>query len=84
MGVFEVFSKTEKEVVLGENDKHLDFRFSLFLEPDGQTKHFFISTVDTYNHWSGRLYFLVVKHFHRMIVPTMLKGIIKELENKNH
>ncbi|MFJ1378464.1 DUF2867 domain-containing protein [Capnocytophaga canimorsus] len=82
MGVFEVFSKTDKEVVLGENDKHLDFRVSLFLEPNGQAKNIFIATVVTYNHWFGRFYFSIIKHFHRLIVPSMLKRIVKEMERK--
>lgn len=82
MGVFEVFTKTDNEVVLGENDKHLDFRVSLFLQPNGQSKNIFIATVVTYNNRFGRLYFAIVKHFHRLIVPTMLNRIAKEMERK--
>ena len=32
LGLFKVFAKTENEVILGEADKHLNFRVSLFLE----------------------------------------------------
>lgn len=82
MGIFEIFAKTEKEVILGENDKHLNFRVSLFLEPKGQTKNIIIATVVAYNNWFGRFYFSIVKHFHKLIVPTMLKRMIKEMERK--
>jgi hypothetical protein len=32
MGLFKVFSRTGHEVVIGEDDKHLNFSVSLFLE----------------------------------------------------
>ena len=32
VGLFKVFDKTENEMVLGEDDKHLNFRISLFLD----------------------------------------------------
>ncbi len=76
LGLFKVFSKTEKEVVLGEDDKHLDFRVSLYLEASSLT----ITTTVVFNNWYGRIYFLPVQPFHRFIVPAMLKNIIKELE----
>jgi Protein of unknown function (DUF2867) len=38
IGLFRVFSKSEHEIVMGENDKHLDFRISVWLEPQGSSK----------------------------------------------
>lgn len=83
LGLFKVFSKTNNEVVLGKDDKHLNFRVSLFLDRQINNidkKTLTISTTVKFNNWFGRLYFLPVKPFHKFIVPTMLKGIIKELE----
>lgn len=83
LGLFKVFSRTENEVVIGEDDKHLNFRVSLFIEnhkTELNKKNIIISTTAEFNNWFGRLYFLPVKPFHKLIVPTMLKGIIKELE----
>jgi hypothetical protein len=78
-----VFFKTENEVILGEDYKHLNFRVSLFLEQqinktneNGLT----ISTTVQFNNCFVRLYFLPVQPFHKRIVPAMLKGIITELE----
>ena len=82
-GLFEVFDKTENEIILGKDDKHLNFRVSLFLEEQKNEltkKNLTISTTVEFNNWFGRLYFLPVKPFHKLIVPTMLKGIIRELE----
>ncbi|WP_348799834.1 DUF2867 domain-containing protein [Flavobacterium adhaerens] len=86
LGLFKVFAKTPNEVILGEDDKHLNFRVSLFLEPhptEINNKKITISTTVEFNNWFGRLYFLPVRPFHKLIVPTMLKGIIRTLENPN-
>lgn len=85
IGLFKVFNKTKNEVVLGENDKHLDFRISLLKKPYKSEKgknELIITTTVQYNNWIGKLYFLPVKPFHKLIVPVMLKTIIKELEYK--
>ena len=86
LGLFKVYSKTSEELVLGEDDKHLNFRVSLFIDQqtnDQTNKKLIISTTVKFNNWYGRLYFLPVKPFHKLIVPTMLKGIIKNIEKQN-
>jgi Protein of unknown function (DUF2867) len=86
LGLFKVFSSAENEVIIGEDDKHLNFRVSLFIENhpiEKNKKNITITTSAEFNNWFGRLYFLPVKPFHKIIVPTMLKAIIKELEATN-
>lgn len=83
LGLFKVFSKTDNEIVLGEDDKHLDFRVSVFLDqPVNIVDHktLTISTTVIFNNWLGRIYFMVVKPFHVLIVPRIIKGIIRELK----
>lgn len=85
LGLFKVFDKTDNEVILGEDDKHLDFRVSLLLEKlsdKTEQKNLTITTTVKFNNSFGRLYFLPVRPFHKLIVPTMLKGIIKEVEKE--
>ena len=80
-----MFDKTDNEVILGEDDKHLDFRVSLLLDKlasKTEQKNLTITTTVKFNNSFGRLYFLPVRAFHKLIVPTMLKGIIKQLENE--
>ena len=81
IGFFKFYDITENEIVMGEDDKHLNFRVSLFLEQDDITdphlKKLTISTVVNYNNWFGRLYFLPVRPFHQLIVPSMMRGIIR-------
>ncbi len=81
LGFFRVYEKSEDEVIMGEDDKHLNFRVSLMKEEkmDGG-KNLTISTVVEFNNWFGRLYFMPVKPFHKLIVPTMLKATLKHLQ----
>ncbi|HTF31658.1 MAG TPA: DUF2867 domain-containing protein [Flavitalea sp.] len=80
VGLFKVFEKTDNEVILGEDDKHLDFRISLFFDKFKESeneKQLTISTIVVFKNLFGRLYFLLIKPFHKFIVPAMLKSIIQ-------
>lgn len=80
IGFFQVFDSAENELVLGENDRHLDFRVSFILtEKSKGEKQLTISTIVHFHNLMGKLYFLPVKPFHKVIVRSMLKGILKEL-----
>jgi len=74
-------------IVLNENnhlitelkDRHLDFRFSIMIiEKDTQTKIFF-KTIVKINNFFGRIYFLLIKPFHRLIVPNLLKRLSNQI-----
>lgn len=83
VGIFTIFDKTDNEIILGENDKHLDFRVSLLYNKaklDTEENSLTISTTVKYHNWMGMLYFLPVRPFHQLIVPVMLKKMIKKLE----
>ena len=52
LGLFNVFARTENEVVLGEDDKHLNFRVSLFLNQqpeETKNKDLVVSTTVEFN-----------------------------------
>ncbi|MDD2793674.1 MAG: DUF2867 domain-containing protein [Sediminibacterium sp.] len=86
LGLFKIFDKTADEIILGEDDKHLNFRVSLFIDKQAEKRtdiNLIISTTVKFNNWFGRIYFLPVRPFHKLIVPTMLKGIIKNIEQQN-
>ncbi len=38
IGLFKIFDKTDNELILGEDDKHLNFRVSLLLDIQSKTK----------------------------------------------
>ncbi len=78
LGLFKVFDATADEVILGEDDKHLNFRISLLL--DRVQQQLIMTTTVHHNNWLGRLYFLPVRPFHRFIAPAMLRQIVAALE----
>lgn len=83
IGLFKIFESTPNEIIMGENDKHLNFRVSLFLKSSlsNPTKKYITTTTTVvYNNWLGKLYFLPVKPFHKIIVPAILRSILTELE----
>jgi hypothetical protein len=84
LGVFKILRRSDQEVMMGEDDKHLNFRVSLLLnQVGGSTKYSLIlSTAVKMNNWFGKLYFLPVKPIHKLIVPVMLRGIIRHLQNQ--
>jgi hypothetical protein len=86
VGLFRVFDRTENEVIMGEDDKHLNFRVSFLLDKitDGTStkKNLTITTVVQFNNFFGRLYFLLICPFHKVIASTTLKGILNEIEKE--
>ena len=85
LGLFKVFDRTENEVILGEDDKHLNFRVSLFKigsTENSSVKNLIISTTVEFKNRIGKLYFVPVRPFHKLIVPAMLKRIIKQIEEQ--
>ncbi len=76
LGIFKVYAKTNQEYVLGENDKHLNFRASFLLSPsptDKEKQIFSITTAVHFNNAMGKMYFLPVKPFHGLIIRSTLK-----------
>lgn len=83
VGLFKVFDRTDNEIILGEDDIHLNFRVSLLLSEQKNNKskkNVTVTTIVIYNNWFGRLYFFPVKPFHKLIVQSGLKIILQELE----
>ncbi|MBO9727069.1 MAG: DUF2867 domain-containing protein [Chitinophaga sp.] len=79
LGIFKILEKNDQEVILGENDKHLDFRVSLYLQQQPTQQQLICTTVVHYHNLWGRIYFFFVKPFHKLLVPTMLKHTVAHL-----
>ena len=76
---FRVFERTKDEVLLGEDDSHLDFRVSILRQAEGNGFQIVVSTVVRFNSWVGRAYFLPVKPMHKIIVRVMMREAIQAL-----
>ncbi len=73
VGPFPLRERRAEEVVMGEDDRHLDFRTSMLLRhgSDGKRELVWISVVNC-NNRLGRVYLTAVAPFHRRIVPAFL------------
>ena len=77
LALFKVLKLEPNEMVTGWNDKHLDFRLSIYRE---KGKVYF-NTVVSFNGWLGRFYFLPVRPMHVLIMILSLRNIDKRLRN---
>lgn len=68
---FTVIDRNDQEIVMGEQDKHLDFMASVFT--DRENGFAYMTTVVRFNNWWGRLYFIPVKPFHGIIIKSSVK-----------
>ncbi len=70
---FPVLDRNEKEIVFGEDDRHLNFRASVMVERiENKTNIYLMTIVKFHNIW-GRIYFIPVKPFHKLIVRSTLR-----------
>jgi hypothetical protein len=80
VGIFKIYSTNESEIVMGEDDKHLDFRLSVLCStgaaPDSG-RQLTMSTVVHCHNLLGRIYIVVIAPFHRMVVKASLRRAAK-------
>lgn len=74
IGFFPVLSTGAREVVLGEDDRHLDFRIAIMLrEGKASDRELVAVTVVHCHNRLGRTYLATIAPFHRVIVPACLE-----------
>lgn len=79
-GIFPVLSEMPNEVVLGLDDKHLDFRIWVSTQAvEGGGTSIWISTLVRRHGWPGRLYLFLIMPFHKLLSRGMLKRALKAL-----
>jgi len=76
VGMFPVLSKDSGEIVLGFDDRHLDFRIVVQTEAKGERQATIrMMTLIRRHNLLGRLYLAVIMPFHKLIVATTLSRI---------
>lgn len=80
LGIFHVYSRTAHALLLGGDDRHLDFRVTFEAPPAERAVT--LTTAVRCHHAGGRAYFAVVRPFHRLVVPALLRGGLRRLETE--
>ena len=70
-----VLYRSEQEIVMGMNDKHLYFRLSVLKIAKQDSSQIFLTTIVRFNNLGGRIYFAFIRLFHGLIVRTMLRRL---------
>lgn len=76
-----VWSVSDREIILGEDDSHLDFRVALRREP-GEDGLVSLATLVHRHNLIGRLYLALIKPFHILIVKSRLAAAARHFEAK--
>ncbi|MFY0608306.1 MAG: DUF2867 domain-containing protein [Cyclobacteriaceae bacterium] len=72
VGFFQIFSIEHNEIMLGADDKHLNFRVSIYNSGEDQF-NIKVTTLVQFNNLFGRFYMAIVMPFHHLIVKRMVK-----------
>lgn len=71
---FTVLERTENEIIMEENDGHLKFRCSVYV--NNKESAVYVTTLVYFNNFFGNMYFFVIKPFHKIIIKVLLRRII--------
>ena len=80
--LFDVLGRSTTEILFVQNDRHLDFRLSVFLEKSGTSYTAMLATSVRFNGRLGRAYFLPVRPVHRRIMPIALRRMIRTVQGQ--
>lgn len=76
VGFFKQYSVTDTEIILGEDDRHLNFRVSINRYDDRLA----ISTWVHRNNWIGRVYLWIAHPFHHVLSRLFLSRTARHFD----
>jgi hypothetical protein len=77
IGIFPVVTESPDRLLLGFDDKHLDFRVVVDVASAGSHCRVTVTTLVRTHNLLGRVYLAAVLPFHRIVVRSMLRQILK-------
>jgi hypothetical protein len=75
--VFAIREQREDEALLGADDRHLDFRCGVAVNPAARLLR--VTTTVRLHGWRGRAYFLPVRVLHPLVVRAMIRSAGRSL-----
>ena len=77
ISIFKIYEKGTREILLGEDDKHLDFRVSVLHQTrtvsSESAPYLVVSTVVHCHNLLGRTYIRLIAPFHRLVVQSFMR-----------
>lgn len=76
LDIFTIEYLSKDEMILIQNDKHLNIKLSILKgEDDNSQSTITVSTIVNFNNFFGRTYMFIIKPFHKMVVKRLLRNI---------
>ena len=76
IGIFPILQETKDRIVVGFDDRHLDFRIIVDRSADVQAIRLRETTLVNRRNTLGRIYIATITPFHRLIVRSVLKNAV--------
>lgn len=73
--IFPILSETEREIVLGLDDRHLDFRIVLERRSTVPNERVRLTTLVRHHNMLGQCYLTAITPFHKAVVRSVLRQI---------
>ena len=74
-----ISERNDEEIILSKNDKHLCFWVSIYCsQPINGWQEASVTTVVKYNNFLGRIYFIGIWAFHKLLVKGLFRRAIKD------
>jgi len=73
---FPVLSESDEKIVLGLDDRHLDFRILLERQPKANCARYRLTTLVKRHNLFGRIYLFLITPFHKLIVRSVLTNAL--------
>lgn len=74
-----ISERSEEEIIISKNDRYLCFRVGIFCsEPVDGWQDASVTTVVKYNNFLGRIYFIGIWVFHKLLVKSLFRKAIKK------
>lgn len=74
---FDTITRSDRELLLGVDASHLDFRVSVLVEPDADGATVTVSTVAAVRSHAGHVYLAAVRLVHPAVVKAMLRRAVR-------
>ncbi len=81
IALFQVRARAENEIFTGQDDDHLNFGLSFYLEHEEDKYVISLITIVKLNNISGKIYFAFVKPIHIILMPMILHRLKNRLLN---
>lgn len=78
-----ISERSDEEIILSKNDKHLCFLVGIYCsQPENDWQEASVTTVVRFNNLLGKIYFIGIWMFHKLLVKGLFRKAIKE-KNEN-